>query len=71
MSTKRFYIHMIFGEANIEEFEEENFEEVNLTACNRYSYSSEEDLREAIDMLYTAQAIYHIISEEEYNLLMK
>ena len=67
MASKKLYI--IFGEANIEMFENEEFDLIPAGCFHEYEFSTQESIQGCLYVLAGAACSYHIIEEEEFNQL--
>lgn len=65
----KYKLYLLVGEANIEAFESENFEEVNINASEKFCFTTLDDKANCIEALHFAQASYLILTEDEYNSL--
>jgi hypothetical protein len=64
-------LYVITGKNNCEFYNDfyENVQNIDVSKVRKIGFSTKEDLKKAIELLYNSSAYYVIIDKDEYNFI--
>ena len=63
-------IYLIFGIANIEAFDADEYADISLTSVHKYKFKKYSDMRVCIEVLKDSQADYAVMTKDDYKELI-
>ena len=65
-------LYIILGKHNVKCFEDfqEEVQNIDTSKVRKIEFSTQEDRKKTIDLIYNIQGFYTIIDEDEYNLIV-